>query len=131
MLHDADDCPLPERLAAAAAALSERGWAGGTCAGFTDGHRTDLVDVRRLACRFGIPSARDGHTEIWPVRPVSRDRGQTFSQRDGEALLHTDAAYRAAPEPLFALFCVRPARDGGHTRLLAAGAALSGLDAET
>jgi alpha-ketoglutarate-dependent taurine dioxygenase len=131
MLHDTDDCPLAARLAAATAALSGRGWGVVTRAGFTDGQRTDVAQVRRLACCFGTPSARDGDTEIWPVRPVSRDRRQTFSQRDGEALLHTDAAYRAAPEPLFALFCVRPARDGGRTRLLAAGAAFSGLDAET
>lgn len=115
-------------LAAATAQLGERGWAVMTEAGFTDGRRVDLARVRELTLRFGTPSARDGGAEIWPVRPVSSDPGQTFSQRDGEALLHTDAAYRGAPEPLFALFCVRPALDGGRTRLLTAADAVAGLD---
>ncbi len=131
MLHNSDGSPLPARLAVAAAQLAERGWAVLDQAGFTDGRRADLAHVRRLAGYFGTLSARDGGVDVWPVRPVSRDRGQTFSQRDGEALLHTDAAYRASPEPLFALFCVRPAGDGGRTRLLSARAALSGLDAGT
>jgi hypothetical protein len=117
-------------LGAAAIRLRKRGWAVLTGAGFTDGHRVDLTRVRELARWFGIPSARDGGADIWPVRPISRDPGQTFSQRTGGALLHTDAAYRDAPEPLFALFCVRPACAGGHSRLLTAEDATTGLDPE-
>jgi alpha-ketoglutarate-dependent taurine dioxygenase len=108
--------------------LATRGWAVLTSAGFTDGHTADPDAVRAIARRFGVPSSRDGGTDIWPVQPVSRSATETFSRRAGGALLHTDAAYREDPESLFALFCVRPAADGGATRLLAAADALAGLD---
>jgi len=100
-------------------------------AGFTDGDEFDPDAVLRLAEQFGVPSSRDGGTAVWSVRPRTADPKQTFSLRSGAALLHTDAAYRADPEPRFALFCVRPGDDGGLTRLLRAADAVSGLDAET
>jgi hypothetical protein len=47
--------------------------------------------------------------------------------RSGAAELHTDAAYRADPEALVALFCVRPARDGGLSILLTVDDLMFGL----
>jgi alpha-ketoglutarate-dependent taurine dioxygenase len=119
---------LKESLSQAGDLLATRGWAVVPSAGFSDGHTADPGAVRAIAQRFGVPSSRDGGIDIWPVRPVSRSATETFSRRAGTALLHTDAAYRPDPEPLFALFCVRPAADGGATRLLAATDALAGLD---
>ncbi|MBE1537046.1 TauD/TfdA family dioxygenase [Actinomadura algeriensis] len=82
-----------------------------------------------LAERWGRPSGRDGGPAPWPVR-AARASG-TFSQTPGAAPLHTDAAYRARPEPGMCLFAVRPARDGGRTLLLDAAAALAGLPDRT
>jgi alpha-ketoglutarate-dependent taurine dioxygenase len=108
--------------------VSARGWAVVESAGFTDGRTTDFDAVRAIARQFGVPSDRDGGTDIWPIRPVSESASETFSRRAGEALLHTDAAYRTDPEPLFALFCVRPAGDGGASRLLTARDAIADLN---
>jgi alpha-ketoglutarate-dependent taurine dioxygenase len=111
-------------------ALSTHGWAVLMEAGFTDGSSIDYAAVERIACWFGAPSSRDGGKAIWPVAATTDRPEATFSIRSGEARLHTDAAYRADPENLFALFCVRPARDGGLSRLLAADRALDGLEPE-
>ncbi|GIH25050.1 hypothetical protein Aph01nite_33600 [Acrocarpospora phusangensis] len=115
-------------LGAARQRLATQGWTVLPGAGFTDGHQIDHAAVTTIAELFGSPSSRDGGRAVWPVQPATTDPGETFSRRDGEALLHTDAAYRADPEPLFALFCVRPARDGGLSRLLHAADAVAGLD---
>ncbi len=118
-------------LARARRLLSTQGYALLPEAGFTDGRTIDRTAVLGISGLFGRPSSRDGGTLIWRVQPQSTDPRETFSQRSGEALLHTDAAYHADPEPLFALFCVRPAADGGLTRLLGAADAVAGLDSET
>jgi len=120
--------PLPDALAVAQAELRSRGWSIITDAGFSRGGAVDVDAVRRLAEYFGRPSDRDGGQDVWPVRPRTTDPAATFSQRAGAALLHTDAAYRADPEPLFALFCAQPAADGGLSRLLAAADAVRDLD---
>ncbi|GAA1937297.1 TauD/TfdA family dioxygenase [Amycolatopsis minnesotensis] len=86
--------------------------------GFTDGVTVDEARVRRLLAPLGRLSERDGGVAVWPVRPVTGRPGATFSVRSGAALLHTDAAYRAHPEDLVALLCVRPASDGGVSELL-------------
>jgi hypothetical protein len=107
--------------------LADRGWTIIHGAGFTDGVNVDHDAVRRIACHFGIPSSRDGGRDVWPIRPLTSDAAETFSQRSGEALLHTDAAYRSVPEPRFGLFCIRPADDGGLSRLLTATDAIRDL----
>lgn len=107
--------------------LKTHGWALITDAGFTDGVSVDHAEVLRIARHFGKPSDRDGGTPIWPVTPRDSGPSDTFSVRDGEAQFHTDAAYRADPEQRFALFCVRPAEDGGSSRLLRTCDAMSGL----
>ncbi len=117
--------------AAAFTQLRACGWTVVESVGFTDGYDVDLPAVRSFAARFGTPSSRDGGADIWPVRPTSAASSETFSRRTGAASMHTDAAYRADPEPLVALFSVRPARDGGVSRLLEAGAAVADLDADT
>ncbi|GAA3738143.1 TauD/TfdA family dioxygenase [Salinactinospora qingdaonensis] len=107
-------------IAQARTLLAENGWALLPGAGFTDGRSVDHSRVAMIASAFGRPSARDGGTAIWPVQPATTAQEATFSQRSGDALLHTDAAYRRVPEPRFLLCCVRPAVDGGATRLLPA-----------
>ncbi|WP_194911417.1 TauD/TfdA family dioxygenase [Catenulispora rubra] len=83
-----------------------------------------------LAAEFGRPSRRDGGAAVWPVQPAADGNGSTFSVTAGEAGLHTDSQYHANPEPLVCMFAVRPAEDGGHTRLLTAADAASALAKE-
>ncbi|ADJ47539.1 hypothetical protein AMES_5714 [Amycolatopsis mediterranei S699] len=97
---------------------------------FTDGRTVDRGAVGDLMSVFGKISARDGGTAIWPVRPATTDVHATFSVRAGAAEWHTDAAYRDVPEDLVALLCVRPAADGGVSRLLHQRHARTGLDAD-
>jgi alpha-ketoglutarate-dependent taurine dioxygenase len=123
------DTVAADSIAGARRQLADQGWTIIHGAGFTDGVDVDLDTVRRIACHFGIPSSRDGG-DVWPVRPLTSDTAETFSQRSGEALLHTDAAYRSVPEPRFGLFCVRPADDGGLSRLLTATDAIRDLDGD-
>ncbi len=56
------------------------------------------------------------------ARPVGLGEPLTLlnSTRDGFA--HTDSAFKPRPEPLFALFMARPARDGGDTLIWSARA---------
>jgi alpha-ketoglutarate-dependent taurine dioxygenase len=97
---------------------------------FSDGETVDAQAVGDLMMVFGQVSARDGGTLIWPVRPATTDSGATFSVRAGAAEWHTDAAYRAVPEDFVALLCVRPADDGGVSRLLHERHARAGMDAD-
>jgi alpha-ketoglutarate-dependent taurine dioxygenase len=110
--------------------LADQGWALIENAGFTDGNDIDYQVVKKIASRYGTPSDRDGGKEIWPVTPRKSGPSDTFSVRAGEARFHTDAAYRAEPEQRFALFCVRPADDGGTSRVLQAQQALSDVPEE-
>ncbi|GAB1821827.1 TauD/TfdA family dioxygenase [Herbidospora sp. RD11066] len=114
-------------LAEAKGRLATHGWAVLTEMGFTDGEEVDLGLVRAMVGKLGNITARDGSTEIWPVRADTSDSAETFSRRTGPALLHTDAAYQPDPEPLLMLFCVRPADVGGHTRMLTCQDAITGL----
>lgn len=120
--------PMSSNLDDVEAHLDSHGWAVYTDAGVVRRGKLDDEATTELCARFGEPSSRDGGATLWPVRPRSSDPTQTFSQRAGEAGLHTDAAYRDEPEARFALFCIRPAADGGLTRLLAAAHVELGLD---
>jgi hypothetical protein len=111
--------------------LAEDGFVVVNDAGFTDGAEVDEAAVVRIAEAFGKPSTRDGGRAVWPIRPVSDRTDATFSLRAGAARLHTDAAYRDAPEDLVVMFCVRPAADGGATELLHGRHAAAGLDVAT
>jgi alpha-ketoglutarate-dependent taurine dioxygenase len=126
---DDQSCPLSAgRLTTAERKLRTDGYAVIVNAGVViDGH-LDADRALALAHRFGVPSCRDGGTALWPVRAVSSDPRETFSRRAGAAALHTDSAYHDQPESRFLLICVRPARDGGITRLLHAEDARSDLD---
>src|SRR5262245_24253771 len=114
--------------------LAERGWAvireAVTGADDDTDGAESAAAVLDLASRFGTPSPRDSGAVVWEVRPREGMEGGTFSERAGAIPFHTDAQYRAVPEELVALFVVRPARDGGHTRLLTARSALEALDRE-
>ena len=110
------------------ASLQHRGWGVYTEAGLVRDGSVDTEAVAELCAAFGAPSNRDGGMDLWPVRPRSTDPGQTFSQRAGDAGLHTDAAYHDDPEERFALICVQPAVDGGYTRLLGAADIARSLD---
>lgn len=67
---------------------------------------------------WGIPSRRDGGSDVWPIRPRLLDQSATFSVRNGAAGLHTDAQYHQKPEDLVVICCVRPADSGGESTLL-------------
>ncbi|GES02663.1 hypothetical protein Acor_47290 [Acrocarpospora corrugata] len=111
----------------ARADLAKHGWTVLRGQRFGAGHD----EVLRIAAAFGRPSTRDGGQAVWEVRPrPGRDHG-TFSERTGPAAFHTDAQYHAQPEDYVCLFVVRPADDGGDTRVLGAAAALSSLPAGT
>lgn len=76
----------------------------------------DPQQVIAYASRFGEVSDRDGGA-AWRIVP--RRNFGTFSETAAAAPLHTDAQYRDDPENLVVLACVRPARPGGDTVLLA------------
>jgi alpha-ketoglutarate-dependent taurine dioxygenase len=99
--------------------VRQRGWSLATGLPFVRDRAPDLEFVLGFAARLGRPSERDGGIAAWPVTPVTGDPRATFSQRAGHAALHTDAAYRRDPERGVCLFAVRPAQDGGRSRLVA------------
>src|SRR5215471_21751187 len=101
--------------------LRRQGWSLVRDIGFTNGRTIESAVLREVCALIGTPSSRDGDQPVWPVQPRSTAPDATFSMRSGAAALHTDAAYRVDPEPWVALFCVRPARDGGISTLLSAG----------
>ncbi len=114
-------------LRTAEESLAHRGWAVLHGLPFVRGDEPDTPSILRVAARFGRPSYRECGTPAWHVRPASGDAAQTFSRRAGGATLHTDAQYRRVPEHLVCLFAVRPAADGGITRILTASDARSAL----
>lgn len=74
-------------------------------------------DLLAYANTIGVPSARDGGVDVWPVRPRANDG--TFSETASPAPYHTDAQYRDTPESAFLLGCKTPAAHGGISKLLA------------
>ncbi|MDN3353871.1 TauD/TfdA family dioxygenase [Actinomadura sp. DC4] len=112
---------------AAKETLAHRGWAVLRGLPFVHDGEPDISSILRTAACFGRPSDREGGTPAWAVRPASDDARQTFSRRTGGATLHTDAQYRRVPEHLVCLFAVRPADDGGTTRILSASDARTAL----
>ncbi|MET7483856.1 TauD/TfdA family dioxygenase [Streptomyces sp. NPDC005538] len=127
----ADPRREPGHLAEARRSLRARGWAYLTEAGFTDGTVVDRRRLLDLARCFGTPSDHDAGAAVWPVRARRSGTADTFSLRTGPAPLHTDAAYSPQPEDVVCLFTVRPAADGGHSRLLPAREAILGLPGGT
>ena len=69
----------------------------------------DIVDY------FGTPIEHDRNKKrVWDIRKTLEVSSiPTYSQHDGEAILHTDSQYRNRPEEAFALLCVRKAECGG------------------
>lgn len=130
MIDSNRDPLMSSELAVVEAGLQRRGYAVLTGAGFVRRGVIDTSAASELAAWFGRPSTRDGGSEIWDVRPRSTNPADTFSQRAGDAGLHTDAAYHERQEDRFALFCVNPARDGGLTRLLRRSDLIRGLGAD-
>ncbi|HZN70678.1 MAG TPA: TauD/TfdA family dioxygenase [Micromonosporaceae bacterium] len=108
--------------------LAVRGWAVLRGLPFISGRHVDEDRVVELASMFGAPSTREGERAVWPVTPRTSRSDATFSVRAGKAGLHTDAQYRQDPEDLVGLFVVRPAADGGHTRLLRAADAVTAVE---
>lgn len=117
--------------------LAERGWTllpaidfGLVDRGLIASHERAVLD---LASEFGVPSTRDGGRAVWPVTPAALPNAAspraTFSARAGAAGFHTDAQYHDRPEDYVCLFVVRPAADGGLSRLLAVEPAISALKA--
>lgn len=127
--------PLPaavrSHLAAARRQLSGRGWTLLPGVPFLSRGEPDEHAVLDLASRFGVPSARDGGRVVWPVAPTGPSSASspraTFSTRAGAAGFHTDAQYHDHPEDYVCLFVVRPASDGGLTRLLPVETAIFAL----
>jgi len=92
--------------------------------------RGTATAVLEYASAFGVPSDRDGGHPVRRVAPHPGHQGTTFSSRAGDAGLHTDSQYHRVPEDLVCLLVVRPATEGGLTRLLGAGDAVSALAAQ-
>jgi alpha-ketoglutarate-dependent taurine dioxygenase len=128
--------------------LADRGWTLLPDVPFRDGGEPDERAILDLASAFGVPSARDGGRAVWPVAPAGPSKAvsskaaslraasfeaassrATFSTSAGAAGFHTDAQYHAEPEDYVCLFVVRPASDGGSTRLLSAETAICALRA--
>lgn len=81
--------------------------------------------LHAFSCLFGYPTPAEARTNcvVWDVkaRPVANDasRFTTFSERTGEAMMHTDCSFHDTPEAWFLLYSVRAARcRGGLSRLL-------------
>lgn len=109
--------------------LAERGWALMRDVPFLRRGVPDERLVLDFASCFGVPSARDGDRAVWPVAPLTRSPAATLSTSTGPAGFHTDAQYHPEPEDYVCLFGVRPAADGGVTRLLRYDAAVNALRA--
>lgn len=107
--------------------LAQRGWTLVRGVPFLRREAPDERAVLDFASCFGVPSARDGGRAVWPVAPVPSSPAATLSTRTGPAGFHTDAQYRTEPEDYVCLFGVRPAADGGETRLLRYDAAVAAL----
>jgi alpha-ketoglutarate-dependent taurine dioxygenase len=75
--------------------------------------------VLALTSAIGEPTDHCADKRVmWPVRsrPVAAETQATFSERTGEAPLHTDSAFSPRPERYNALYVVRQSRcGGGHT----------------
>lgn len=64
---------------------------------------------------LGKPIEHDRNKKrVWDIRKTEEVSSiPTYSQHDGEAILHTDSQYRSKPEEAFALLCIRKAECGG------------------
>ena len=72
--------------------------------------------VLALTATIGKPTDHNGDKRVlWPVHPrqFEGEYKVTFSERAGEAPLHTDSAFAREPEKFGCLFVVREAEDGG------------------
>jgi alpha-ketoglutarate-dependent taurine dioxygenase len=93
----------------------------------------DLPEERRNAALYaltlmlGYPTSTDQRTGrvAWNVkaRPVGPDGGRftTFSERVGNADMHTDSSFYPMPEEQFVLYVVHAARCGGGQSLIVDG----------
>lgn len=118
---------LPTLLDESRQELAERGWTLIRGVPFLRHGVPGERMVLDFASCFGVPSARDGGRALWPVAPVPEPPAATLSARTGPTGFHTDAQYHAEPEDYVCLFGVRPAADGGETRLLRYDAAVAAL----
>lgn len=80
------------------------------------------VFLLSLCSCLGTPTPTDPRmkTIIWPIhdRPELPEGDKSITERLGESELHSDNSWVPAPEPIVALFVVRPASDGGESRML-------------
>lgn len=86
-----------------------------------------------LTMGFPTPSDQRRGTLLWDVRvrgPLS-GRAPTYSEHGQEADLHSDSQIYPAPEPVFILYTLAPARCGGGVSLFAAASAIEAALAET
>ena len=84
-----------------------------------------------LSVCMGNPTATDTKRVIWDVKAAQRGSTyfSTFSETDREAAFHTDTQYYPDPEPLFFLYCMRPARCfGGMSSICDARALRSDIE---
>ncbi|MGV7208350.1 TauD/TfdA family dioxygenase [Oxalobacteraceae bacterium A2-2] len=77
-----------------------------------------------IALSLGFPTSTDQRTRrvAWDIRARPGSAGQhrfvTFSERVGNADMHTDSSFYPMPEEQFLLYVVRAARCGGGASLL-------------
>jgi alpha-ketoglutarate-dependent taurine dioxygenase len=115
----------------ARAAVANQGWTVLADTPFRRGNEPDERAVLDVTSAFGRPSTRDGGRAVWAVAARPGGHGGTFSTRTGAAGFHTDAQYRDEPEDYVCLAAVRPAADGGVTRLLAMDDAMRAISGQT
>jgi alpha-ketoglutarate-dependent taurine dioxygenase len=127
----------PSFFSAVRDAIAAAGFALARMPGFAQlaAAEQDMLAVA-VAGVLGQPSPVGSATEIivWDVRPrpelSAAQRAHNISVSDGEACLHTDSAFSDAPERWFALWCVRPAHDGGESVLVDAAAVIGRMAAD-
>jgi alpha-ketoglutarate-dependent taurine dioxygenase len=127
----------PSFFSAVRSAIAADGFALARMPGFAQlaAAEQDMLAVA-VAGVLGQPSPVGNATEIivWDVRPrpelSAAQRARNISVSDGEACLHTDSAFSNVPERWFALWCVRPANDGGESILVDAAAVIDRMTAD-
>jgi alpha-ketoglutarate-dependent taurine dioxygenase len=89
-------------------------------AGLSEAHRNAVLYA--IALTQGFPTSTDQRTKrvAWDVRarPGSQSKFVTFSERTGNADMHTDSSFYPMPEEQFLLYVVASARCNGGESLL-------------
>jgi alpha-ketoglutarate-dependent taurine dioxygenase len=125
---------LAEQVRKVQAALTHDGFALTRFAGLEhlSGAAREAVCLA-ISSLLGTPSPIQSGRKlaVWDVKPrpdlPERYRAASYAFSSGEALMHTDSTFADRPERWFALWCVRPAKDGGASVLIDGRRVISAL----